>query len=165
MKKSFGDTEEILQKQRKAEEEFIKILKDFDPENPEESFKKLWVSEKCYKDHIKTRIEEGVVNDTKDYLEKILQTLSQYTSVYYAHYSTSWDRIYYDRKRQWMVVLTENGRIITSYKIKEPLRETFRKIKKKANLSGQIVKIIKGRHNEELKKESERILKNLQRKK
>jgi hypothetical protein len=165
VKKCLKDAEEILQKQRKAEEEFLKILREFDPEKPEESFKKLWVSERCYEDHIKTRIEEGVVINTKDYLEKILQTLSQYTSVYYAHYSTSWDRIFYDKKRQWMVVLTENGRIITSYKIKEPLRETFRKIKKKANLSGQTVKIIKGKPNEELKKESERILKNIQRKK
>ena len=48
----FKEAEEILQKQRKAEEEFLKILREFDPENPEESFKKLWVSERCYINHI-----------------------------------------------------------------------------------------------------------------
>ena len=117
------------------------------------------MSEKCYKDHIKTRIEEGVVNDTKDYLEKILQTLSQYTSVYYAHYSASWDRIYYDRKRQWMVVLTENGRIITSMKVKEPLKETFKRHLRSAELSKQKLKIYKGKSDEKFKTEIKRRLK------
>ena len=89
MKKCLKEAEEILQKQRKAEEEFLKILREFDPENPEESFKKLWVSERCYINHIEDRLDEKVVSSWKDYLEKTLETLAFYTNVYYSGWLSS----------------------------------------------------------------------------
>ena len=165
MKKCLKDAEEILQKQRKAEEKFLKILRKFDPEKPEESFKKLWVSERCYINHIEDRLDEKVVSSWKDYLEKTLETLAFYTNVYYEKYSKSWDRIFYDKKRQWMVVITEKGRIISSMKVKKTLIELFNGHKLKAEQSQQTLDIYKGEPNEDLKKEAKRILKTLRSKK
>jgi hypothetical protein len=158
VKKCLKHAEEILQKQRKAEEEFLKILRKFDPEKPEESFKKLWVSEKVYYKHLKAKIDDGDVTNWRDYLEKTFKTLAEFTSSYYEAYSLSWDRIYYDRKRQWMVVLTENGRIISSMKVKESLKETFERHLRSAEASRQKLKIYRGKSNEKFKAEIKRRL-------
>ncbi|WP_456435450.1 phage head morphogenesis protein [Thermovibrio ammonificans] len=159
------DAEEIVEKQQKAEKEFLKVLKEFDVEKPEESFKKLWVSERTYQNHLRDRLDEGVISGWKDYLEKTLETLALYSGVYYEVYSESWDRILYDRKRQWMVVLTEKGRIISSMKVNEKLKELFDRHIQKAKRDKQTLEIHRGKTNEELKGEAEGVLKALRGKK
>ena len=102
VEKYLRSIEEIVEKQQKAERKFLKVLREFDVEKPEESFKKLWVSERCYTGHLGDRMESGDVKDWADYLEKTLETIAFCTGVYYEKYSKSWDRILYDRKRRWM---------------------------------------------------------------
>ena len=165
VEKYLRDAEEIIEKQQKAELEFLKLLEEFDFQKPEESFKKLWVSERTYINHLGDRLEEGVISGWKDYLEKTLETLAYYTGVYYEVYERSWDRILYDRKRQWMVVLTEKGRIISSMKVTKPLKEVFDSHIRKAKRDKQTLMIHKGKANEELKAKVERILKALRDKK
>lgn len=162
VEKYLRDAEEIIEKQQKAEREFLKLLEEFDFQKPEESFKKLWVSERTYKRHLEKRLERKEVKNWYDYLLQTLQTLSSFTGVYYEHYSSSWDRILYDRKRQWMVVLTEEGRIISSMRVNEPLRELFERHLKKAQKDGQELTISRGKTNERLKEEVTRRLKILQ---
>ena len=78
--------------------------------------------------------------------------------MYYEKYSKSWDRIFYDKKRQWMVVITEKGRIISSMKVKESLKETFERHLKSAEASRQKLKIYRGKSNEKFKAEIKRRL-------
>jgi len=165
VEKYLRDAEEIIEKQQKAEREFLKLLKEFDFQKPEKSFKKLWVSERTYINHLGDRFEEGVISGWRDYLEKTLETFAYYTGVYYEVYERSWDRILYDRKRQWMVVLTEKGRIISSMKVTKPLKEVFDSHIRKAKRDKQILAIHRGKTNEELKAKVERILKALRDKK
>lgn len=155
----------ILRKQQEAEDKFLKLLEEFDPQKPEDSFKKLWVSERTYLNHLEDRLEEGVISDWKDYLEKTFETLSCYTEVYYEAYGRSWDRILYNRKHQWMVVLTEKGRIISSMKVNKTLKELFDNHIRKAKRDRQTITIHRGRANEELKSKITRILKTLRDKK
>lgn len=162
MEKYLQNAEEIIKKQQKAEREFLKLLEEFDPQKPEESFKELWVSERTYRRHLEKRLERKEVKSWYDYLLQTFQTLSSFTGAYYEHYSSSWDRILYDRKRQWMVVLTEEGRIISSMRVNEPLRELFERHIRKAQKAGQELTISRGRINEELKEEVKRRLKILQ---
>ena len=147
------EAEEILERQQRAEKEFLKLLEEFDPQNPEESFKKLWVSEKTYKRHLTKRLERREVKSWYDYLLQTFSVLSSYTGVYYERYSSSWDRILYDKRRQWMVVLTEQGRIISSMRVDETLRELFERHIGKAYKDGQKLTISKGKTNERLKTE------------
>jgi hypothetical protein len=158
VEKYLRSAEEIVEKQQKAEREFLKALREFDVERPEESFKKLWVSEKVYERHLLERLKDRDVKDWKDYLVKTFKTLASFSSVYYEAYSLSWDRIYYDYKRSWLVVITEHGRIITSMRVKESLRETFERHIASAKVGKQELKIYKGTINEELKAEVERRL-------
>jgi len=156
------DAEEIIEKQQKAEREFLKLLEEFDPQRPEESFKRLWVSERTYKNHLKNRLKEGVIAGWKDYLKKTLETLSFYTGVYYEAYEKSWDRILYDKRRQWMVVLTEEGRIISSMRVTMTLKELFEAHVHKARRDKQALTIYKGKGNGKLKTEVKRILEAIQ---
>ena len=165
MEKYLRNAEEVVEKQRKAEEEFLKVLKEFDVEKPEESFKKLWVSKRCYIEHLDDRLEREDVEDWRDYLEKTFEAIAFCTGVYYEKYSKSWDRILYDRKRRWMVVLTEHGRIISSMRVNETLRELFDRHYRRAEESRQSLEIHKGEFNEELKSEAKRILKTLRNRK
>lgn len=163
MEKYQRNAEEIVEKQRKAEEEFLKVLKEFDVEKPEESFKKLWVDEKTYLQHLRKRLKFEEVKNWKDYLVKTFEALADYTDVYYEQYSNSWDRIYYDRKHKWMVVLTEHGHIISSMKVKETLKETFERHLRSAQAGKQRLTIYKGKNNEKLKAEAKRRLEILRR--
>ncbi len=123
------------------------------------------MSERTYLNHLEDRLEEGVISDWKDYLEKTFETLSSYTGVYYEVYGRSWDRILYDRKRQWMVVLIEEGRILSSMKVNQTLKELFGNHIRKAKRDRQTLIILKGRVNEELKTKVKGILKTLRDKK
>ena len=162
MEKYLRDAEEIIEKQQKAEREFLKLLEEFDPQKPEESFKRLWVSERTYKNHLKNRLKEGVITGWRDYLRETLRTLGLHAEVYYEAYEKSWDRILYDRKRQWMVVLTEEGRIISSMKVTMTLKELFEAHIHKARRDKQALMIYRGKESEKLKAEVERILEALQ---
>ena len=165
VEKYLRDAEEIIEKQQKAEREFLKLLEELDPQKPEESFKRLWVSKRTYISHLEDRLEEGAISDWKDYLKKTFETLAYYTGIYYEAYSRSWDRILYDRKRQWMVVLTEEGRIISSMKVTKTLKEVFESHIRKAKRDKQTLTIHKGKVNEEFKAKVKGILEALQDKK
>ncbi len=64
-----------------------------------------------------------------------------------------------------MVVLTEEGRIISSMKVNQTLKELFDNHIRKAKRDRQILTILKGRVNEELKTKVKGILKTLRDKK
>jgi len=162
VEKYLRDAEEIIEKQQEAEREFLKLLEEFDPQKPEESFKRLWVSERTYRRHLEKRLERKEVEDWYDYLLQTFHTLSSFTGVYYERYSSSWDRVLYDKERRWMVVLTEEGRIISSMKVDETLRELFERHMRKAQKDGQELTISRGKTNERLKEEVKRRLKVLQ---
>ena len=156
-----SEIEDVEKKKKAIEEEFIKKLQTFDVKNPISSFKGLFVSEKAYREHVNKRLDEKVIKDETDYLRKTLYTLAYPTSAYYENYSKSWDRILYDSKRKWMVVLTEGGYILSSMPVTKKLRELFEDHFKKAKISNQTLKIQRVSPNEKLKKEVRRIFKKL----
>jgi len=152
------EIENVEEKKKAIEEEFVKRLQTFDVKNPISSFKGLFVTEEVYGDHLNKRLGEGVIKDESDYIRKTFDTLAYSTSAYYENYSKSWDRILYDSKRKWMVVLTEGGYILSSMPVTKRLRKLFEDHFKQAKAGKQTLKIQRVHTDEKLKKEARRIL-------
>jgi len=113
----------------KIEKRFLEKVSEFDENNPIESFKKLWVNEKVYKVHIKKRVKQEVIKDEKEYLIRTFKTLLDYDLVleFKNLNKDGWNRIHYNKKDEWAVIIGENGDILTSYKKTEEIEETIKK--------------------------------------
>ena len=111
------------------EKNFINKLNNFNADNPIKSFKDLWVSEKTYQKHLEKRFKEGIIRNEKDYLLKTFKTLSEYDLmlIFENLNDNGWNRIHYNKKDEWAVIIGENGDILTSYEKKEKIQEIIKK--------------------------------------
>jgi len=68
-----------------------------------------------------------------DYLIKSFEVLASATYAYIEFYTNEdldiWDRVFYDKENSWAVVIGENGKILTSYKISDDIIKTLEKHK------------------------------------
>ena len=68
-----------------------------------------------------------------EYLLNSFEVLSSSNEAYIETYprenSDIWDRVFYNRQKSWAVVIGENGKILTSYKIRDDIINTLEKHK------------------------------------
>ena len=131
--KKFGDEEcpefkdamkklEAWKKQKKIEAEFLKRVKNLKWDTEEEaleSFKRLWVKEKHFTQHLEKRLKEKSISGKSDYILKTFRAIAEAEDVFVLLHGSPefWVRVYY--KNDWVVVLSKGGNILTSM----PLRE------------------------------------------
>jgi len=110
---------------QKYEENILKRFESFNETEPIESFKRLWVNEKVYDNHLKKRLKENIIKDERDYLIKTFETLANYDLVLFFDNLNDggWDRIHYNHQKEWAVIVGESGDILTSYEIYQTLEE------------------------------------------
>lgn len=119
-----------MDKYREIEGKFLEKLTDFNIGDIENSFLKLWNDESSYNKHIRKRLLNGDITDIKDYIKKTFLTLGQ-KNAYYEHYKVAdvWDRVLYNKELEWVVILGENGSILTSYKPNSTITQLLTKHK------------------------------------
>lgn len=68
-----------------------------------------------------------------EYLMVTFETLKSskyvYIEVFLDEMLDIWDRVFYHHENKWAVVIGENGKILTSYKIRDDIIETLEKHK------------------------------------
>jgi len=116
---------------RQIENNFLNELDKFDISSKEtalSTFGNLWMSEDKYLEHYEKRKKEDFVIDRLDYMVKTFNTLNS-KEVYFETYEMPdlWDRVFYSKDDNTAVVLAKNGKILTSYKIKTTIEDTFKK--------------------------------------
>jgi len=93
------------------------------------TFSSLWMGEKEYKKHLYKRINtEKSVKDEHDYIQKTFNSLNS-KEVYFEIYDAPdlWDRVFFSNEDKWAVVVAQNGKILTSYKINSTIQDTLNK--------------------------------------
>lgn len=116
---------------KQIENDFLNELNKFDVSSKQTAlgtFGNLWMSEDKYFEHYEKRKQEGFVVDRFDYIIKTFNTLNS-KEVYFETYEMPdlWDRVFYSKDNNAAVVLAKNGKILTSYKIKTTIEDTFKK--------------------------------------
>ncbi|HCL56137.1 MAG TPA: hypothetical protein DHW82_03900 [Spirochaetia bacterium] len=98
-----------------------------------ETFPLLWNSEKKFKKHIETRLKYNVIDKNQpkeDYLRKTFETLEKSVNIIYEkpkkNAPRDWHKIIYNKESQWVVIIGENGKIITSFPLNETYKEYLR---------------------------------------
>jgi hypothetical protein len=122
-----------MEKYKIVENKLIASLKsNFNTDTKESvasTFQSLWVGEKEYKKHLIKRMNtEKVVKNEHDYIQKTFNALNS-KEVYFEIYDAPdlWDRVFYSNDDNWAVVVAQNGKILTSYKIKSTIQDTINK--------------------------------------
>ena len=121
---------------KEIEQKFIINLTNFNFNNRDEAvanFSSLWNDIGSYSKHIKKRMRNQDIEDEFDYLIKSFEVLASATYAYIEFYTNEdldiWDRVFYDKENSWAVVIGENGKILTSYKISDDIIKTLEKHK------------------------------------
>ena len=166
VKDLFSKIEGLEEKKHRIEENFRKKLEKFPVDNPLEGFKALFVSEREFNKHLDHRIKRGHIKpgDWEDYLKKTLKAIAEATSAYYEKWTGKeglWDKLLYNSELKWLVVISEDGYIITSMRLDKSLRDILLRDKKVAESFGVSVKIERTTPDEELKKAAARLLERL----
>lgn len=142
---------------KEIEEKFIENLNAFDFRSNDEAvvkFSSLWNDIGSYSKHIKKRMKHQDIKDELEYLMKTFEVLSSTDFAYVEFYPNEkvdiWDRVFYNKQKDWAVVVGENGKILTSYKIRDDIIETLEKHKKlfqsqyeRKEVSDEFSKIVK----------------------
>ena len=124
-----------MEKYKQVENNFLKNLKNFDITSKQSavaSFAELWYTINDYNKHLNKRMnKERTVIDEHDYIQKTFNALNS-DETFFEYYEAPdlWDRIFYTKKDKWAVVVAQNGKILTSYKIESTIIETLDKHKK-----------------------------------
>jgi hypothetical protein len=139
---TINDTISSMKKYRQVENNFINRLKDFDTQDIKGTFENLWNDRKSYDKHLRKRVALGDVVDADDYIFKTFATLDQ-KKAYYEHFKDVdvWDRVIYNQKLQWSVILGENGAILTSYKPNKDIIELLETHQKEYNTDFSIEEV------------------------
>ena len=101
------------------EQKIVKKFVRFNAKTKEEAityFAKLWHSRIAFEKHVKKRLDEGVISDEFDYLQKTIECLAKADEYILATYEKSWDRLRYASSGDWFVIFNEDGIILTSHK-------------------------------------------------
>ena len=116
------ELEEFLENDKKI----LEIIKDLNVGN----FKELWISEKEYRKHILKRLKEKVIENEKDYIDKIKNCVLNPDGVYIKKYTREakekfdrWDRVYYKKNNMWVAIFNEKAKINTAYYITKDFNE------------------------------------------
>jgi hypothetical protein len=139
------------------ESKFIKNLIDFNFNSRDEAianFNRLWNDIGSYSKHIKKRIRNQDIKDEFDYLIKSFEVLVYTDYAYVEFYPNEeldiWDRIFYNKEQNWAVIIGENGKILTSYKIRDDIiktlerhKELFQSKYEKKEVSDEFSKIVR----------------------
>jgi len=147
----------VWEEQKRIEKEFLRKLEELEWDTKEkalESFKRLWVDEKTYRDHVITRVKYKQISNELDYILRTFKALMETTEVLIMKPKSrgSWTRVYYLENLSWCVIVGRGG-IITSFKIeKEWFRDRLKFYKEKLGYEPY-----KGAPSEELKRRAKRI--------
>ena len=121
---------------KEIESRFIENLTNFNFNNQDEAltkFSTLWNDINSYSKHIKKRIRNNDIESEFEYLLNSFEVLSSSNEAYIERYPREnadiWDRVFYNRQKSWAVVIGENGKILTSYKIRDDIINTLEKHK------------------------------------
>lgn len=101
----------------------------YDINSAKGGFSGLWNDIHSYTKHLHKRIKNKDVTNEIDYIQITFDTLSKSKKAYLESFSddTVWDRVFYNEGTNWAVVIGENGKILTSYKLELSLEDTFNK--------------------------------------
>ena len=118
---------------------YLQILKRFDnfDTNLARAIKKalffssLWVSERDFLKHLKKRLKHKEIANQKEYLQKTLQTLCSPIAIYYLYHPLFKDKVIFSASN-WVVILLQNGKIITSFPLYESLNSLLNDPKNRA---------------------------------
>ena len=121
---------------KEIESKFIENLNSFNFNNQYEAlakFSSLWNDINSYSKHIKKRIRNRDIESEFEYLVNSFEVLSYSNEAYIETYPEEnldiWDRVFYNKQKSWAVVIGENGKILTSYKIRDDIINTLEKHK------------------------------------
>ncbi|SFV65565.1 hypothetical protein MNB_SV-12-1964 [hydrothermal vent metagenome] len=110
------------------ENRFIKNLANFNFDNRDEAianFSTLWNDIGSYSKHIRKRMRNRDIESEFEYLMNSFEVLSSSCEAYIETYPKEnldiWDRVFYNKQKSWAVVVGENGKILTSYKIRDDI--------------------------------------------
>jgi hypothetical protein len=121
-----------MEKFREVENKFVSSLDELridTKKNAVFTFKNLWMGEKEYAKHYAKRLnKEGSIIDEFDYLSKTFTALNS-DEVFFESYDSVdlWDRVFYSKDDNWAVVVAQNGKILTSYRINSTIKDTLSK--------------------------------------
>jgi hypothetical protein len=106
------------------EDKLLESLQCFDIINRDEAvikFSYMWNDIDSYIKHINKRIKNGDISNEYAYVLKTFEVLAYshiaYIESYPKNYSDVWDRVFYHQGQNWVVIIGENGKVLTSYKI------------------------------------------------
>jgi len=124
-----------MEKYKQIESRFLNNLESLDISNKNAaifSFSNLWYTPKDYNKHLDKRMnKEGTVVDEYDYLQKTFNALNSDETFFELYEAPDlWDRIFYTKDDNWAVVVAQNGKILTSYRIDSTIIDTLDKHKK-----------------------------------
>ena len=142
---------------REIETKFIQNLTNFHFNNRNEAilnFSSLWNDIGSYGKHIRKRIRNNDIVDEFEYLINTFEVLSISTEAFIEKYPKEdldiWDRVFYNKQKSWAVIIGENGKILTSYKIRDDIikvlekhRELFQSKYEKKEVSDEFSKRVK----------------------
>ena len=97
------------------------------------SFAKLWISQKDYSKHLKKRKKRGEVKNKTDYYQKTITTYCQPQSIYYlqAKSPASLDKVFFITN-SWVDIFSPMGLLITSFPLKISIEELLKEPKNRA---------------------------------
>ncbi|BCD59398.1 MULTISPECIES: hypothetical protein [unclassified Nitratiruptor] len=83
------------------------------------SFVRLWVSQKDFLKHLKKRLKRGDIANRRDYFQKTIQTLCRPNVIYYlkGRNPNMRDKIFFV-KDTWVVIFLDDAKMITSFPLK-----------------------------------------------
>jgi hypothetical protein len=88
------------------------------------NFARLWVSRHDFNKHLRKRTKEGDIKDLRDYFLAAKEAFMHPKMVYLVHNRDT--KLLYIGKK-WVDILLGNGKIITSFKRKEPVESILKK--------------------------------------
>jgi hypothetical protein len=140
---------------KRIEDSFTKNLSDFNPKNID-TFGNLFTTDIDYKKHIEKRLEMGHIVDDVDYALKTFTALSVANRSVFETYPQKtigvWDRILYDSEHKWVVILGENGKILTSYQMDGDFDDLIQKHKEQHG-----AKVLERKQSENLRTTSKQL--------
>ena len=142
---------------REIETKFIQNLTNFHFDNRNEAisnFSSLWNDIDSYSKHVKKRLRNSDIRDEFEYLVNTFEVLSISKEVFIERYPKEdldiWDRVFYNKHKSWAVIVGENGKILTSYKIRDDIikvlerhKELFQSKYEKKEVSDEFSKRVK----------------------
>ncbi len=106
-------------KMKHIEQKILSRVAYFEANTKEDAvafFAELWHSRIAFEKHVRKRLDEGVISDEYDYLQKTIECLAEADEYILAAYEKSWDRLRYASNGDWFVIFNEDGIILTSHK-------------------------------------------------